>query len=66
MGVTIDAVNVTFIKMEPSYHCGDAPVEEIVGEEWNENSFKVIDPMTGELCEKEFNRVNERRLYVSK
>ena len=62
----IDAVNVTFIKMKSSYHCCNATVEEIVGGERNENSFEVSDPMTGELCEKEFNRVNERRLYVSK
>ena len=25
----------------------------------------MIDPVTGELCEEEFNRVDERRLYVS-
>ena len=64
--MTIDAVNVTLVKMEPSYHCCNATVEEIVGGERNENSFEVSDPVTGELCEKEFDRVNERRLYVSK
>ena len=65
MGVTINTVNVTFIKMKSSYHRCNATVKEIVGEEQDENSFEVIDPMTGKLCEKEFNRVNERRLYVS-
>ena len=63
--MTIDAINVTFIKMKPSYHCGDASVKEVVGEEWNKNSFKMIDPMTRELCKEEFNRVDERGLYVS-
>ena len=64
--MTIDAVNVTFIKMQSSYHCYDATVKKIVGEEWDENSFEMVDPMTRELCKEEFNRVNERRLYVSK
>ena len=64
--MTIDTVNVTLVKMKPSYHCCNATVEEIVGGERNENSFEVSDPVTGELCEKEFDRVNERRLYVSK
>ena len=64
--MTIETVNVTFVKMKPSYHCCNAPVKEIVGGEQNENSFEVRDPMTGELCEKEFDRVNERRLYVPK
>ena len=64
--MTIDTVNVTLVKMKPSYHCCNATVEEIVGGEQNENSFKVVDPMTRELCKEEFNRVNERRLYVSK
>ena len=64
--MTIDAVNITFIKMKSSYHCCYATVKKIVGEEWDENSFKMINPMTGELCKEEFNRVNERRLYVSK
>ena len=63
--MTIDTVNVTFVKMKPSYHCCNATVEEIIGEEQDKNSFKVIDPMTGKLCKKELNRVNERRLYVS-
>ena len=64
--MTIDAVNITLVKMQSSYHCCDATVKEIVGGEWNENSFEVLDPMTGELCKKEFDRVDERRLYVSK
>ena len=64
--MTIDTVNVTLVEMESSYHCCNATVEEIVGDERNENSFEVSDPVTGELCEKEFDRVNERRLYVSK
>ena len=64
--MTIEAVNITFIKMKPSYHCCDATIKEIIGEEWDKNSFKVINPVTGELCEEEFNRVDERRLYVSK
>ena len=63
--MTIDTVNVTLFKMESSYHRCNATVKEIVGGEWNENSFEVSDPVTGEMCEKEFNRVNERRLYVS-
>ena len=62
--MTIDTVNVTFIEMESSYHCCNATVKEIVGDERDENSFKVVDPMTGELRKEEFNRVNERRLYV--
>ena len=57
--MTIDTVNVTFIEMESSYHCCNATVEEIVGDERNKNSFEVSDPVTGELCEKEFDRVNE-------
>ena len=57
--MTIDTINVTFIEMKPSYHCCDATVEKIIGEEWDENSFKMINPVMGELCEKEFNRVNE-------
>ena len=64
--MTIDTVNVTLVKIKPSYHCCDATVKEIVGGERNENSFEMMDPMTGELCKKEFDRVNERRLYVSK
>ena len=64
--MTIDTINVTFIEMKPSYHCCDATVKKIVGEEWDENSFEVVDPVTGELCKEEFDRVNERRLYVSK
>ena len=64
--MTIDTINVTFVEMKSSYHCCDATVEKIVGEEWDENSFEMINPVTGELCEEEFNRVNERRLYVSK
>ena len=64
--MTIDTVNVTFVKMKPSYHCCNVTVKEIVGEEQDENPFEVIDPMTGKLCEKEFNRVDERGLYVSK
>ena len=64
--MTIDTVNVTFIKMKSSYHCCDATVKEIVGEEWDENSFEMIDPVTRELCKEEVNRVDERRLYVSK
>ena len=64
--MTIDTINVTFVEMKSPYHCCDATVEEIVGEEWDENSFEVINPVTGELCKKEFNRVDERRLYVSK
>ena len=63
--MTIDAVNVTFIKMKPSYHCCNVTVKKIVGEERDENSLEVIDPVTRKLCKKEFNRVNERRLYVS-
>ena len=63
--MTIDAVNVTFIKMKPSYHCCDASVKEVVGEKQDEDSFEVFDPVMGELCKEEFNRVNERRLYVS-
>ena len=62
----IDAVNITFIKMESSYHCCNATVKKIVGENQDENSLEVINPMTGKLCKEEFNRVNERRLYVSK
>ena len=58
--MTIDTVNVTLFKMKSSYHCCDASVEEIVGGERNENSFEVSDPMTGELCKEEFNRVDER------
>ena len=64
--MTIDAVNVTLVKMKSSYHCCNATVKEIVGGKQNENSFEVINPVTGKLCEEEFNRVNERRLYVSK
>ena len=64
--MTIDTVNVTLVKMKSSYHCCNATVEEIVGGERDENSFEVRDPMTGKLCKEEFNRVNERRLYVSK
>ena len=64
--MTIDAIDVTFIEMKPSYHCGDASVKEVVGEKRDEDSFEVFNPMTGELCKEEFNRVNERRLYVSK
>ena len=64
--MTIDAVNITFIKMEPSYHCCNATVKKIVGEERDKDSFEVIDPVTRELCEEEFDRVDERRLYVSK
>ena len=64
--MTVNAVNVTFVEMKSSYHCCDATVKEIVGEEWDENSFEMINPMTRELCKEEFNRVNERRLYVSK
>ena len=64
--MTIDTVNVTFIKMESSYHCGDASVKEVVGKKWDEDSFEVFDPMTGELCKEEFDRVNERGLYISK
>ena len=64
--MTIDTVNVTFIKMQSSYNCCNVTVEEIVGEDQDKNSFEVSDPMTGELCKEEFNRVNERRLYVSK
>ena len=63
--MTIDTINVTFIEMKPSYHCCNATVEKIVGKEWDKNSFEMINPVMGELCEKEFNRVNERRLYVS-
>ena len=58
--MTIDAINVTFVEMKPSYHCCDATVEKIVGEEWDENSFEMINPMTGKLCKEEFNRVDER------
>ena len=57
--MTIDTIDVTLVKMKPSYHCCNATVEEIIGGEWNENSFEVSDPVTGELCEKEFDRVNE-------
>ena len=64
--MTINTVNVTFIKMKSSYHCCDAAVKKIVREEWDENSFKMINPVTGELCKEEFDGVNERRLYVSK
>ena len=64
--MTVDTINVTLVKMESSYHCCNATVEEIVGDERNKNSFEVSDPMTRELCEEEFNRVNERRLYISK
>ena len=64
--MTIDTINVTLVKMKSSYHCCDSTVKEIVGGESNENSFEVSDPVTRELCEKEFDRVNERRLYVSK
>ena len=63
--MTIDTINVTFIEMKPSYHCCDATIKKIVGEEWDENSFEMINPVTGKLCEEEFNRVNEQRLYVS-
>ena len=63
--MTIDTVNVTFIKMKSSYHCCNATIKEIVGEKQDKNSFEVIDPMTGKLCEEEFKRVNEQRLYVS-
>ena len=56
----IDAVNITFIKMESSYHCCDAAIKKIVGENWDENSLEVINPMTGELCKEELNRVNEQ------
>ena len=63
--MTIDTVNVTFIKMKSSYHCCNTAVKEIVGEKRDEDSFEVINPVMGELCEEEFNRVNERRLYVS-
>ena len=63
--MTVDTVNVTLVKMKPSYHCCNASVEEIVGGERNENSLEVSDPMTGELRKEEFDRVNERRLYVS-
>ena len=62
----IDAVNITFIEMESSYHCCNATIKKIVGENRDEDSLKVINPVTGELCEKEFNRVDERRLYISK
>ena len=64
--MTIDTINVTLVKMKPSYHCCNATVEEIVGGEWNEDSFEVSNPVMGELCKQEFDRVNERRLYVSK
>ena len=64
--MTIDTINVTLVKMESSYHCCNATVEEIVGGERNENSFEVSNPVMGELCEKEFDRVDERGLYVSK
>ena len=64
--MTVDTVNVTCFKMKSSYHCCNASVKEVVGNERDEDSFEVTDPMTGELCEKEFNRVNERRLYISK
>ena len=57
--MTIDAINVTLVKMKPSYHCCNAAVEEVVGDEWDEDSFEVINPVTGKLCEEEFNRVNE-------
>ena len=57
--MTIDAVNVIFIKMKLSYHCCDASVKEIVGEKQDEDSFEVFDPVTGELCKEEFNRVDE-------
>ena len=56
----IDTVNVTLVKMKSSYHCCNAAVKKIVGDERNENSFEVSDPVTGELCEKEFDRVDER------
>ena len=64
--MAIDTVNVTFIEMKSSYHCCNATVKEIIGDEQDKNSFKVVDPMTGKLCKEEFDRVNERRLYVSK
>ena len=57
--MTIDTVNVTLVKMKPSYHCCNATVKKIVGKERDENSFKVFDPMTRELCKEKFDRVNE-------
>ena len=57
--MTIDTINVTFIEMKSSYHCCDAAVKKIVGEERDENSFEMINPMTRELCKEEFNRVDE-------
>ena len=56
----IDTINVTFVEMESSYHCCNATVKKIVGEKWDENSFEMIDPVTGELCKEKFNRVDER------
>ena len=63
--MTVDTINVTLVKMKSSYHCCNAAVKEVVGDERDEDSFEVINPVTGKLCEKEFNRVNERRLYIS-
>ena len=63
--MTIDTINVTSVEMKSSYHCCDATIKKIVGEEWDENSFEMINPVTRELCKEEFNRVDERRLYVS-
>ena len=40
-------------------------VKEIIGEKRDKDSLEMGNPMMGELCEKEFNRVNERRLYIS-
>ena len=57
--MTVNTVNVTFIKMEPSYHCCNAAVKKIVREKRDKNSLEVIDPVTGELCKEEFNRVDE-------
>ena len=57
--MTIDTINVTFIKMKSSYHCCNSTVKKIVGEKRDENSFEVIDPVMGELCKEEFDRVNE-------
>ena len=51
--------------MQSSYHCCNATVKKIVREKWDENSLEVVDPVMGELCKEEFDRVNERRLYVS-
>ena len=57
--MTIDAVNITLVKIKSSYHCCDVTVKEIVGGEWDKNSFEMVNPVTGELCKEEFNRVNE-------